>query len=156
MIATGESQKNNRKTNKAVLWLNRAAFAVVFAINVWCAVVFITSPQAFVGAYELQGVAGEAAVRGMGVVFLMWNVTYPLYIFKPDKYRVLGGIIIAQQAIGCLGETFILLTLGGGHDLLASSIMRFIAFDVGGLVIEVVAFVILLAQFLNQAHQQSR
>lgn len=82
-------------------------------------------------------------MRGMGVVFLMWNATYPAYIFKPDKYRVLGGIIIAQQAIGCIGETFILFTLGGGHELLASSIMRFIAFDVGGLVFEVVAFVVL-------------
>lgn len=82
-------------------------------------------------------------MRGMGVVFLMWNATYPLYVFKPDKYRALGGIIIVQQAIGCIGETYILLTLGGGHELLASSIMRFIAFDVSGLVIEVVSFVAL-------------
>lgn len=143
MDASGESRTDKRNMSKAALWFNRAAFAVVFAINVWCAVTFIANPQAFVGAYELQGVAGEAVVRGMGVVFLMWNATYPLYIFKPDKYWVLGGIIIAQQLIGCIGETCILFTLGAGHELLSGSILRFIAFDVAGLIIETCAFVAL-------------
>ena len=115
----------------------------MFAINVWCAIVFLFDPQTYVGAYELQGTAGEAAVRGMGVVFLMWNATYPLYIFRPDRYRALGRIIIVQQAIGCAGEAFILATLGAGHELLAASILRFIAFDVGGLLIEVAAFAVL-------------
>ena len=144
MGAKSEIQANSSNINKAVLWFNRAAFAVVLVINVWCAISFIVEPQMFAGAYELQGVSGQAAVRGMGVVFLIWNATYPLYIFKPEKYRALGGIIIAQQVIGCIGETFILFTLGEGHQLLASSIMRFIAFDAGGLILEVVAFVILL------------
>lgn len=135
----------NIRDNKAALWFNRAAFAVVFAINVWCAVAFIVNPQAFAGAYELQGAAGEVAVRGMGVVFLMWNATYPLYIFKPDRFFVLGGVIIVQQVIGCIGESIILATLGAGHEILTSSILRFIAFDVGGLLLEIAAVSVLLA-----------
>ena len=79
----------------------------------------------------------------MGVVFLMWNATYPLFIFKPDRFFALGGVIISQQVIGCIGESLILATLAPGHELLASSIMRFIAFDAGGLVLEVVVFTIL-------------
>lgn len=133
-------------SNKAVLWFNRAAFAIVFAINVWCAISFVLFPQSFVGAYELSGISGEAAVRGMGVVFLMWNATYPVYIAHPYRYKVLGGIIIVQQIIGCVGETAILLTLGSGHAVLASSILRFIAFDAAGLVIEAAAFAALIVK----------
>lgn len=141
-----KSEKGTRISNKrkAVLWLNRAAFAIVFAINVTCAVQFIIWPDSFAGAYELFGVPGQVAVRGMGVTFLMWNATYPLFVFKPDKYRALGGVIIAQQAIGCIGEACILATLDAGHELLASSIMRFIAFDAAGLVIELIAFLLLV------------
>ena len=120
----------------------RIAFTVVFALNVMCALQFIIDPADFAGAYQLSGVAGEAAVRGIGVAFLMWNATYPLFIWKPAKYWALGAIILVQQLIGCIGETCILLTLPSeGFELLASSIMRFIAFDVGGLVVMLITFV---------------
>ena len=120
----------------------RIAFAAVFALNVMCALQFALDPTAFVGAYQLSGVAGEAAVRGIGIAFLMWNATYPLFIWKPAKHRSLGIIILAQQLIGCIGETCILMTLPAeGFELLASSIMRFIAFDVGGLVVMLATYV---------------
>ena len=119
----------------------RMAFTAVFALNVMCALQFIIDPADFAGAYQLSGVAGEAAVRGIGVAFLMWNATYPLFIWRPVKHRSLGVIILAQQLVGCVGETCIAMTLPAeGFELLTSSIMRFIAFDVGGLVVMLIAF----------------
>lgn len=120
----------------------RIAFTAVFTLNVMCALQFIVAPGEYVGAYQLESMGAEAAIQGYGVVFLMWNVTYPLFIFKPLKHLALGAIILVQQLIGCIGETCILLTLPAeGADLLASSIQRFIAFDAGGLIVMIVTFI---------------
>lgn len=118
----------------------RVAVAIVFALNVQCALQFVLWPEAFAGAYELSGVAGEAAVRGLGVAFLMWNATYPAVIANPRRFQTLYAVVLAQQAIGLVGETGILLGLPAGHDVLAASILRFIAFDAGGLVLMAAAF----------------
>lgn len=130
---------------KAAIWFTRLAFAVVFVINVQCALSFVLFPEQFVAAYELEGIAGQAAVSGIGVAFLMWNATYPAFIVAPLKFKVLGWVILIQQAIGLVGESVILARLPQvGHDVLASSIMRFIVFDGVGLVLMALAFTCLL------------
>ena len=129
---------------KAATWFARVAFAAVFVLNVQCALQFILNPGGFAAAYELSGVAGEAAVRGIGIAFLMWNATYPAFIVAPRRFHVLGWVILAQQAIGLVGETLLLLELPAGHDVLAASITRFIAFDGAGLVLMGVAFACML------------
>lgn len=113
-------------------WAIRIAFSAVFILNVQCALSFAISPGDFAGAYELTGVAGDAAVRGLGIAFLMWNATYPPFIVAPRRFRVLGWVIVAQQLVGLVGETAVLLSLPAGHDMLAASIARFIAFDAAG------------------------
>ncbi len=121
---------------RAATWAVRLAYGAVFVLNVTCALQFVAAPESFAGAYQLSGAAGEAAVRGIGVAFLMWNATYPLFVARPCRHMALGAIVLVQQAIGCAGETSILLTLpSAGFDVLASSIARFIAFDVAGLVV---------------------
>lgn len=131
----------------------RIAVALVFALNVQCALQFVLWPASFAGAYELSGVAGEAAVRGLGVAFLMWNATYPAVIASPRRFRSLYVVVIAQQTIGLIGESAILLNLPAGHEILAESIQRFIAFDATGLVIMVAAFVWLCADSRERALQ---
>ena len=118
----------------------RIAVAIVFALNVQCALQFVLRPDVFAGAYELSGTAGEAAVRGLGVAFLMWNATYPAVIASPRRFQALYAVVLAQQTIGLVGETAILLGLPGGHEVLAASILRFIAFDAAGLVLMAAAF----------------
>lgn len=125
------------------LWLTRAAFALVFCWNVLCAAQFITCPQDFTAAYQLSGVQGQVALRGLGVAFLMWNATYPAFIASPRRFPVLGWVILAQQLIGLVGEGIILAGLPAGFEVLAASITRFIAFDAAGLVIMTVAFALL-------------
>lgn len=117
----------------------RIVFALVFVINVQCALSFIVWPEAYLSAYELQGVSGVAAVQGIGVAFLMWNVTYPFVIINPRKYWVVAYIVLIQQVVGLVGESYILWTLSVGHEMLGASIERFIAFDAAGLALMVLA-----------------
>ena len=129
---------------KAATWFARVAFAAVFVLNVQCALQFCLNPGGFAAAYELGGVAGEAAIRGIGIAFLMWNATYPAFIVAPRRFRVLGWVILIQQAIGLIGESLLLFGLPAGHDVLAASVTRFIAFDGAGLVLMGVAFACML------------
>ncbi len=130
-------------THRTTLWLARLALAVVFCFNVNCALAFITRPAAYAPGFEVNGVAGEALVRGMGVLFLMWNATYPLAIWNPYRYRWLFLIVLVQQAIGLAGETWMLRMLPPGHATLAATGYRFIAFDGGGLVAMLVTFILM-------------
>lgn len=118
----------------------RVAVALVFAANVQCAASFVLWPEAFAGGFELTGVPGAAAVRGLGVAFLMWNATYPPVIANPHRFRALFVVVLVQQAMGLAGESWILLSLPVGHTALAASIIRFIAFDAAGLVLMAAAF----------------
>ena len=130
--------------SRAAVWAVRIAYAAVFVLNVTCALQFIFLTPSFAAAYELSGVPGHTAMRGLGIAFLMWNCTYPAVIASPRRFRQLGAVVLVQQLVGLVGETALLLALPAGHDLLASSILRFIAFDGGGLVVMAAAFAWLL------------
>lgn len=144
----GKKKSGGRRTNllplfDSSLWLARLALTVVFFFNVSCALAFIARPEAYAPGFEVGGIPGEALVRGMGFLFLMWNVTYPLAIWNPWRYRWLFLVIIAQQTIGLAGETWMLLTLPPGHTALAATGHRFIAFDGGGFVAILIAFALM-------------
>ncbi|MGI6590156.1 MAG: hypothetical protein ACOX1O_00865 [Eggerthellaceae bacterium] len=125
-------------------WIARIALIVVFVVNVQCALGFVFNPEGFVGAYELSGDVGAAAIQGLGIAFLMWNATYPLPIVNPSKHRALFGVVLAQQVIGIAGELFVLSQLPAGHAVLEQSIHRFCDFDLFGLAIMGASFVLLL------------
>jgi len=122
------------RTSKAACWGVRVAYAAVFVLNVTCALSFIVDPAPFAKGFELSGVPGETAVRGIAIAFLMWNATYPAVIASPTRFVPLAVVVLVQQTIGLVGETLLLLSLPAGHDVLASSIIRFVVFDAGGLV----------------------
>ena len=123
-------------------WIARIAVGAVFAMNVWCALDFIVNPGAYAPAYELTGVAGQAAVQGLWVAFLMWNVTYPLVIARPSTHLTLYAVVLAQQVVGLVGETVISLSLPSGHTTLAAALERFIVCDGAGLLVMALAFVL--------------
>lgn len=137
--------------SRTALWLTRLALVVVFFFNVTCALAFVVRPAAYAPGFEVSGVVGEVIVRGIGILFLMWNVTYPLTIWDPWRYRWLFLIVIIQQAIGLTGETWMLLTLPPGHAALARTGWRFVAFDGGGLVAMLITFAL-----MQSAHSRSR
>lgn len=136
-------QKVPRRVTVAT-WVVRLCFAFVFVVNVQCALGFALTPEAYMGAYELAGAPGRVATQGIGIAFLMWNCTYPLVAWQPQRHRALAGVVLVQQAVGLIGESAIRATLPAGHDLLASSIDLFIAFDALGLILMSVSWGILL------------
>lgn len=120
--------------NPVRLNLARLCIGVVFFFNIQSALALLFQPAAYVGGFELSGAPGEGMVRGMGLLFLMWNVPYAVALWHPLRRRVSLYEAIVMQALGAVGETLLLtLTLPPGHDLLRSAVQRFMLFDYGGL-----------------------
>jgi hypothetical protein len=117
------------------LWLGRLLIGIVLLWNVQCAIAFLLAPATFAPGFELSGTAGAAAVRGMGVLFLMWNVPYAVALWHPVRHRVSLYEAFAMQTIGLIGESLILWSLGDGHPVASGSVTRFIAFDGAGVVL---------------------
>ncbi len=122
------------------LWTARFLITAVIGWNLQVAYVFLFSPKFFLSSFELSGIPGEAAVRGMAVLFMMWNVPYLVALWHPRRYKISLYEAMAMQTMGLIGESFILSTLGTGFPFLHTSIMRFIAFDAAGLFFLIIAF----------------
>ena len=115
------------------IWLARLLIALVMAWNLQAAFVFLTWPGAFAPGFELSGLPGEAAMRGIAVLFVMWNVPYVLAAWHPVRQLTSLKEAAVMQLIGLLGESAIFLSLPPVHTTLQGSILRFIAFDGSGL-----------------------
>jgi hypothetical protein len=79
----------------------------------------------------------------MGILFLMWNATYPPVLLHPSRQPLLFRIILAQQAIGLVGEWWLWQSLPAGHEALRVTGLRFLAFDGLGLLAMAVAYALL-------------
>lgn len=123
-----------------VRWIVRLCFTLVFALNITCALSFILQPSLYTSSYELSGVSGQVALQGLGIAFLMWNATYLGPIIDPHRFYSLCIVVLTQQVIGIIGELIIVLSLPPGHLLLTQSLLRFILFDTGGLVVMALPF----------------
>jgi hypothetical protein len=98
-------------------WSARIVVSLVLVANLSAAIPYLVNPAAYAGAFELSGTPAAAMVRGIGILFLMWNVTYLPVIVDPLRQRTLFG-----------------------HAALAASGLRFVAFDSTGLVLLLAAF----------------
>ncbi len=124
-------------------WFARGAVGLVFAINLSCALAFITYPENYAAGFELSGVPGVVVVRAFGILFLMWNATYPPVIHQPGRQLTLFQVILAQQVIGLAGESWMLFELPPGHLALQQTGLRFIFFDGLGLLLMAAAYAVL-------------
>jgi hypothetical protein len=104
------------------------------------AIPYLVHPADYAAAYELTGVPGEVAVRGFGILYLMWAVPFIPAIWHPARNRVAFVIVLAMQAIGLIGESLMLAGLPASHAVLRASGLRFIAFDGAWLVILLTAY----------------
>lgn len=119
--------------------LARLCIGLVLAWNVQSALAFLGAPSGYAAGFELSGAPGDAAVRGIGLLFLMWNVPYAVALWQPVRHRVSLYEALAMQTIGLLGESLILFSLPESHAVAAASLGRFIAFDAAGLVLLITA-----------------
>ncbi len=87
--------------NEALVnWIARVAVGTVFVVNLGCAFSFIAQPELYSSAFEIEGVQGQTVVRAFGILFLMWNATYPPVLLRPQTQLTLFGVILIQQIIG--------------------------------------------------------
>jgi hypothetical protein len=121
------------------LLLARLTIALVFLWNIQCAFAFLSWPERFTAGFELNSAPGEAALRGLGVLFLMWNIPYAVALWNPVRHRISLYEANAMQAIGLLGETLIWGSQPPAHSELRASLLRFITFDGAGLALLLLA-----------------
>src|SRR5512146_3309911 len=107
--------------NSPKIWLARALILTVIAWNLQAALIFLLWPETFAPGFELTGVPGAAAVRGIAILFVMWNVPYIVACWHPQKHGLALKEALAMQLIGLLGESWIYLSLSAEHALLQSS-----------------------------------
>lgn len=122
--------------------LARLCIGLVFAWNVQCAGAFLIDPATYAAGFELSGAAGAAAVHGIGLLFLMWNVPYAVALWHPVRQRISLYEALAMQAIGLVGESLIWSSLPAAHAVARGSLVRFIAFDASGLLLLALAAVL--------------
>jgi len=124
---------------EARLWAARLLIGLVILWNLQAAFAFFAAPGRYTSGFELAGIPGQAAVRGVGVLFGMWNVPYLVACWQPRRNRLALREALAMQVMGWIGEGVILSGLGPGHALLQAALLRFIVFDGVGLALLVAA-----------------
>jgi len=107
--------------------------AVVLLMNLQCAVAFLIRPGAYAPTFELQGEVGEAVIRSLGVLFVMWNIPYGVALWNPVRHRLALYEALGMQATGLAGETLIYALLPAMHVVARGAILRFVVFDGLGL-----------------------
>jgi len=122
--------------------VSRVLIGLVLVMNLQCAFTYLLWPERYAAAFEMGGEIGEAMIRALGVLFVMWNVPYVVAVWNPDRYRIALYMAIAMQTIGLLGESWIYLVMPEVHAVARASILRFIIFDGLGLLALVAAALI--------------
>lgn len=115
------------------MWSARFLIGLVLAANLQCAAAFILTPERYLTGFGLVGVAGASAVRGMGILFLMWNVPYCVAFYQPVKRKISLYEAVVMQAVGLVGESWLLASILGTPGPLLDALQRFIIFDGAGL-----------------------
>ena len=124
------------------IWIIRLLIGIVTVWNLQAAFMFIFASGRYVSSYELSGTAGETAVRGIGVLFVMWNVPYLFALQNPIRYQLALSFALLMQLTGLIGESYILSTLSTEHVILRNSISRFITFDGAGVLLLALAYLL--------------
>ncbi len=118
----------------------RILIGLIALWNLQAALVFILWPDAYAPGFELSGIPGAVAVRGMGILFVMWTVPYLIAAWRPVEYFIAVQIALVMQAIGVFGEMFIFFSLPAGHQMLNDALFRFIGFDGAGLILLMIVY----------------
>lgn len=125
----------------------RVLISAVVIWNMQAASVFILNPTPFLPIFNLPGSSGPALLRSIGLLFVMWNVPYVFAAIHPHKWRICLWSAIIMQSIGVVGEIWIRAQASAVPGI-QDAILRFILFDLGGLILLVSA--ILLTYQPNQ------
>ncbi|KAF0110178.1 MAG: hypothetical protein FD147_1799, partial [Chloroflexi bacterium] len=101
--------------SKVIPNVARVLIGIVTFLNLQAAATFLFNPADYAPAFELNGAPGVAMVRGVGLLFIMWNIPYLVALINPIRHFVSFVEAVIMQAIGVLGESTILWSLQGDH-----------------------------------------
>lgn len=132
------------------VWIARFLIVIVIFLNLQAAIQYLLNPNIYSGSFELQGVPGMAAVRGVGILYMMWQVPYIVAAINPVAHRLSSWEAVSMQAIGLVGETWLRSRIPIEHTVLRSSLMRYILFDAGGLVLLLIALILVNTDIQTQ------
>ncbi len=124
------------------VWGARVLVAVVLFWNLQATVQFMLKPQLFTASFQVEGVPGQAAVTGFGILFLMWQVPYGFALVHPLRFKTSLWQALIMQTIGVIGESLLLFSIPLAFQPLRSSIVRFIIFDGAGVLLLACALLI--------------
>ena len=94
--------------NKLLGFITRILIGIVVFFNLLCAVGYLVSPKLYLGGYALTADNGIPIVRGIGILFVMWNVPYLFALKNPFRNRPSLYEAIIMQFIGVAGETWVI------------------------------------------------
>ncbi|MEN8097540.1 MAG: hypothetical protein ABFQ89_00565 [Chloroflexota bacterium] len=112
------------------------------AWNLSAAIPYMVNPDGSLHSFQVSGIGGASLIRGLGILFLMWQVPYIPVLIHPAKHRVAFLCILAMQLIGIVGESLMLWHLPDGNPGLFATGTRFLTFDTAGLVLLVIGYLI--------------
>ena len=148
-----EGSSNLHVTNKNAngrVWAARILIAIVLFWNLRAAFQFMLRPQQFLLSFQIEGIPGQTAVIGFGILFLMWQVPYAFALLHPVKYKTSLWQALIMQTIGVIAESILLTTIPPDYLLLRSSILRFIIFDGAGVLILIGALFLTMHLVISQ------
>lgn len=148
-----EGSSNLHVTNKNAtgrVWAARILIAIVLFWNLQAAFQFMLRPQQFLLSFQIEGIPGQTAVIGFGILFLMWQVPYIFALLHPVKYKTSLWQALIMQTIGVIAESILLTTIPPDYLLLRSSILRFIIFDGAGVLILIGALFLTMHLVISQ------
>ena len=101
-------------------------------------------------SFQVEGIPGQTAVIGFGILFLMWQVPYVFALLHPVKHKTSLWQALIMQTIGVIAESILLTTIPPDYLLLRSSILRFIIFDGAGVLILIGALFLTMHLVITQ------
>ncbi len=125
---------------KNKIWISRWLIGSVIFFNLQAALMLLVWPQAYAGAFGVPGNSGALLVRGIGVLFVMWNIPYLFALADPVLNRVSLVEALLMQTIGLVGEVLMLAFGGAYPQAVNTAVGRFILFDSAGLILLACAF----------------
>ncbi|MFA7406668.1 MAG: hypothetical protein WCY93_02370 [Anaerolineaceae bacterium] len=136
----------SRQNNPRSVWAARFLIAIVLFWNLQAALNFMLEPAVYAPSFQLQGLPGQAAVAGYGILFLMWQVPYVFAVLHPGIFKISLLSALIMQVIGVIAESLLLSTISRDYTLLRGSITRFIIFDGAGVLILLGALLLVLRE----------
>lgn len=125
---------------KTRIWFARLLITPVIFFNLQCSLVFLITPGRYAASFDLHEPPGLYMIQGLGLLFLMWNIPYLTALIDPIRHTTSLTEAVIMQAIGAFGETILLLNIPTEYQNLQASVIRFIYFDAGGLLILLAAW----------------